>query len=148
MDWLELVKWFAVLLVGSGGGILTTLATQRSNRRTQEIESSTQVETKKLDELGTVRKELWGRIDKLEAKLAELDKQKDEWKDRTENLEVALIRYASRMEECAELFTDLLNAEPTQLDGRLVRRAETLQKLIANDHNMLVAMGLKIPRIG
>lgn len=138
----------ASLILGFAGSVLKDVLIGRREVKAREIEHDTTIEGKKLDEAGEIRRELReqvaklnGDVEKLNEEVDKLYGQRRDLELRTTDLEVAIVRYASRIEEFITVINFLLEAEE-HLDAGHVRRARAFLKLAETDKRMLEQMRL------
>jgi 16S rRNA G527 N7-methylase RsmG len=86
---------------------------------------------KKIDDAARIREELWKEV----GHLREVNKELEDLRVRSTDLEIAVKRAVARVEECAEVITSLLEAED-HLDKGNVKKARTILHLIERDRMM------------
>ena len=148
LDWQNIATLAASPLLGLAGALLKDVVSGWREKIKQEQVHDTTLEVKKLDEAGEIRKELREQVARLTADVASLNQQiqnlygeRRDLEMRTTDLEIAILRYASRIEEFITVINFLLEAEE-HLDAGHVRRARAFLRLAESDKQMLEQMRL------
>ncbi|MEM1269179.1 MAG: alanine-zipper protein [Bacteroidota bacterium] len=97
----NVLEWVAGVLGAGGFAWLGSLFKGWIDRRTASDANESNLTVKLVDEAGQGRAQLWTRIQSLETRLDEMDRQKDEWMRRALEAE-ALARSAVERAERAE----------------------------------------------
>lgn len=96
---------------------------------------------KRIDDAAQIRKELREEIGHLRAAADEFSEKYQREREISTDLDIALSRAVSRVEECAEIIDRLLQAEEF-LDAGDVRKARIILKLVEMDREMRKQMDL------
>jgi vacuolar-type H+-ATPase subunit I/STV1 len=146
LEWQLIVTLVVSPLLGVAGGLLKDLLQGRRERGTKEIERDTALgskqiehdatlEAKRLDDASAIRRELREQVAELSREIKQVREEHEQSRVHITDLQIALRRFVSRVEECVTVINQLLEAE-AHLDEGHVRRARAILKLIENDRAM------------